>query len=118
MPASVRLSDGSTVTSGVTPDKVPQMSHSVATQQAAMNDGQMNGWDTIPGCNAAHNYACISGYQPSAIPNITGLASRFAISDDTFSQADSPSWGGHLYAVAGNPRRVRRRHPEKGEAAQ
>jgi phospholipase C len=101
MPASVRLSYGSTVTPGVTPDKVPQMSHSVATQRAAMNGRRMNGWDAIHGCNAAHNYACISGYRPSAIPNITGLASRFAISDDTFSQADSPSWGGHLYAVAG-----------------
>ena len=102
MPASVTLADGATVTPGITPGKVPSIPHSVAAQRAAMNGGQMNGWNTITACNAAHHYACISGYKPSALPNITALAGQFAISDDTFSMADSPSWGGHLYAVAGS----------------
>jgi phospholipase C len=102
MPASVSLSDGSTVTPGVTPDKIPQVDHSVASQVAAMDGGKMDGWQNIlfGQCDAATGYQCISGFQPSAIPNLTTLAGKFAISDDTFSMADSPSWGGHVYAVA------------------
>jgi phospholipase C len=105
MPASVTLSDGSVVTPSVSPDTIPTVSHSVAAQLAAMNiQGgvpQMNGWQNIPngGCDASTNYQCISGYKPSQIPNITALAQNFAISDHTFSMVDSPSWGGHLYAV-------------------
>src|SRR5262249_29003086 len=60
---------------------------------------KMDGWGQISGCGAATGYACISGYQPSGVPNLTALASRFAISDQTFSMQNSPSWGGHLYAV-------------------
>lgn len=103
MPTSVTLSDGSVVTPTVSPDKIPGVAHSVAAQQAAMNIQQgvpqMNGWQNVNGCSASSNYQCISGYEPSQIPNITTLAQTFAISDRTFSMVDSPSWGGHLYAV-------------------
>jgi phospholipase C len=103
MPTSVTLSDGSVVTPTVTPDTIPQVAHNVMGQQAALNiQGgvpQMNGWENVGGCSASTNYACISGFQPSQIPNITALAQNFAISDRTFSMADAPSWGGHLYAV-------------------
>jgi len=34
------------------------------------------------------------------VPNFATLADKFAISDMTFSMSDSPSWEGHLYAVA------------------
>lgn len=109
MPASVTLSDGTVVTPFTDPDTVPQINHAVSAQVAAMNivNGvpQMNGWQNIPppaSCAASTGYVCISGYQPSQVPNITNLASQFAISDMTFSMADSPSWGGHLYAVMGS----------------
>jgi phospholipase C len=98
MPASVTLKGGTVVKPGVTPDTVPAVDHSVKGQQAAVDGGKMDGWGQISGCKAP-GYACISGYQPSAVPNFTALASRFAISDETFSMQDSPSWGGHLYAV-------------------
>jgi len=105
MPAQVTLSNGATVTPSVDPDTVPPVDHSVTSQLAAMHivNGvpQMNGWQKIlsGGCKAPQ-YNCISGYTPSQIPNITSLAGQFAISDMTFSMADSPSWGGHVYAVA------------------
>ncbi len=116
MPASVTLSDGSVVKPSVTPDTVTDVQHDVQAQVAAMNiQGgvpQMNGWQNIPnngcsagancGCSAATNYQCISGYLASHVPNITALAKKFAISDDTFSMGDSPSFGGHLYAVMGS----------------
>jgi phospholipase C len=118
MPSSVTLSNGAVVTPSVALDRVPAIDHSVASQVAAMDGGRMDGWQNIKygGCDAATGYRCVSGYQPSQIPNLTRLSGQFAISDDTFSMADSPSWGGHLYAVAGtldgftgdNP------HPAKG----
>jgi len=99
MPASVTLKGGTVVTPGVTPDTVPPVDHSVKAQQTAIDGGKMDGWGQISGCTASTGYACISGYQPSGVPNFTALASKFAISDETFSMQDSPSWGGHLYAV-------------------
>jgi phospholipase C len=99
MPSSVTLKNGTVVTPGVTPDSVPNIAHSVRAQETAVDGGKMNGWGQISGCGAATGYACISGYQPSGEPNFTALASRFAISDQTFSMQNSPSWGGHLYAV-------------------
>jgi phospholipase C len=108
MPSSVTLSDGAVAKPSVMPDRIPQVIHSVASQVTAMNiqDGvpQMNGWQNMPygDCDAASGYRCVTGAEPAAEPNITGLASHFAISDDFFSLADSPSWGGHLYTVTGS----------------
>ena len=102
MPASVNLSNGAVVTPKVGPDVVPNVDHSVEAQELAIDHGKMDGWGKIKGCKPAQHYACISGYEPSQQPNTTALATDFAISDDTFSMKDSPSWGGHMYAVAAN----------------
>lgn len=103
----VILSDGEQVPITTSPMTVPPVSHSVGAQKAAMNGGLMNGWENIkfedstdPGCNAKTGWPCMTAYQPSQVPNITALASQFTINDRFFSMADSPSWGGHLYAVA------------------
>src|SRR5260370_33788687 len=99
MPASVTLKGGTVVIPGVAPDTVPNVDHSIKGQNTAIDGGKMDGWGQVSGCAASTGYACISGYQPSGVPNFTALASRFAISDETFSMQNSPSWGGHLYAV-------------------
>ncbi len=101
MPSSVKLSNGAVVTPRITPDFVPKVSHNVVAQRAAIDGGKMDGWQHVKGCGASTGYACISGYLPSQVPNVAALAKQFAISDRTFSMADSPSWGGHLYAVMG-----------------
>jgi len=98
MPASVALEGGTVATPGVTPDTVPYVAHSVGAQKTAIDGGRMDGWGQLASCKAPA-YKCISGYEPFVIPNFTALASRFAISDETFSMQNSPSWGGHLYAV-------------------
>jgi phospholipase C len=82
------------------PDIVPNVDHSVASQVLAINGGKMDGWDQIKGCRASDSFGCLTYYAPNQIPNLTRLATNFAVSDSTFSMADSPSWGGHLYAVA------------------
>ena len=101
MPSSVRLSDGTVVNPAVTPDFVPKIAHSVAAEQQAIDGGKMDGWQNVAGCDATTGYACVGGYIPAQVPNLAALADRFAISDRTFSMADSPSWGGHLYAAMG-----------------
>jgi phospholipase C len=100
MPGSVRLSDGTVVTPGTDPDTVPTVKHDVASQVAAIDGGNMDGWQQVSGCHATQNYACISGYQPQQVPNLSSLAEQFAISDQTFSVADSPSWAGHMAMAA------------------
>ena len=96
---AVRLKDGSKVSMTQSPDIVPEVNHSVHGQQAAIDRGRMDGWATIGGC-AAPSYGCLTYYTPSQIPNLATLADHFTVSDRTFSLADSPSWGGHLYAAA------------------
>jgi phospholipase C len=100
MPSSLALSNGTVVTPSTDPDKVPVINHNVQSQVAAIDGGRMDGWQKIPGCRATQNYACISGYQPAQIPNLAALAHDFAISDHTFTMADSPSWAGHMAIAA------------------
>jgi len=97
---AVRLKDGVVVLMKQSPDVVPEVDHSVSSQKKAIDAGRMDGWDQIEGCTLDDGYGCLTYYVPGQIPNLTHLAAHFAVSDRTFSMADSPSWGGHLYAVA------------------
>jgi len=92
MPSKVRLADGTTIVPGITRDNVPGIDHSIHAQTQALT----NRWDWIQGCRAAKNYACISGYTPSSVPNLATLASHYTILDHAFTMANAPSWGGHL----------------------
>jgi phospholipase C len=102
----VTLEGGTQQTLQQSPDIVPQVDHSVASQALAIDGGLMDGWAGIPGCGATSTivgaipYGCLSYYAPTQIPNLVSLGTSFVVSDQTFSMADSPSWGGHLYAVA------------------
>jgi phospholipase C len=117
MPSSVRLSNGAVVTPRTAPNIVPPVKHDVASQLAAIHGGRMDGWENIPGgsCSATTGYRCISGYQPAQVPNITALAQQFAISDRTFSMADSPSWGGHVDMVTASADGFLGNNPVKAE---
>jgi len=46
-----------------------------------MDGGLMDGWDGIAGCRQTDSppYQCYSQYQPDQIPNLSALASRFAV---------------------------------------
>lgn len=113
MPSTVTLSNGKVVTPHATPDIVPDVAHSVAAQTSAIDGGKMDGWQKVHGCTPSTGYRCIGGYKPAQVPNLIALAQRFAISDRTFSMANSPSWGGHLYAVMGSLDGFLGNNPEK-----
>src|SRR5262249_36029445 len=96
----VRLKDGSVVEMTNSPDVVPNVGHDVASQNTVIDGGAMDGWGEILGCRRSDGYRCLNYYTPSQIPNLAALASNFVVSDRTFSMSNSPSWGGHVYAVA------------------
>jgi phospholipase C len=117
MPHRVKLLDGAMVAPSVDPDTVPQVRHTTIDQQNAIDGGKMDGWQKIPGCSASQNYACVSGYQPGQVPNLSLLAQDFAISDRTFSMQDSPSWFSHLYAIAASTDGFTGNNPGAGTGA-
>jgi len=98
----VSLKGGQHVALTQSPDIVPGVAHDVASQATAIDGGLMDGWAQIAGCTPTGTapYGCLTYYSPSQIPNLVSLATKFVVSDHTFSMADSPSWGGHVYAVA------------------
>jgi phospholipase C len=93
-------SDGQTRTLTPEPDILPNVAHSVEAQTASIDGGKMDGFDKIQGCTAADNYACYSQVSPRQIPNLAALARSFVISDRTFEETDSPSFGGHIALAA------------------
>jgi phospholipase C len=96
----VTLKNGTVVAMTQSPDVVPPVSHDVNSQIKAVNGGAMNGWASLGGCTAASRYQCLTYYTPAQIPSLTALADKYVVSDRTFSMANSPSWGGHIYPVA------------------
>jgi phospholipase C len=91
--------DGKTIDLKPADDVVPNPSHTRQAQLKAINDGQMNGWDTIKGCSRSGGYQCYQAYTPSQIPNLASLAREFVISDRTFGDELVPSWGSHLFLL-------------------
>ncbi len=90
------LSNGSAFDLYPAEDVVSPVGHSVFAQQTAVDGGQMDGFDQIVGCRKVSDYACLSQYDPSQIPNLAALAERYVVSDRTFEMSKSPSWVGHM----------------------
>jgi phospholipase C len=111
--------DGATVGTDVSgpvplaaaPDIVSPSSHDVTTQVADIDGGKMDGFDVQGPCETAPTN-CYSQYDPlsgpctsstrSCIPNLSTLATTYAVSDRTFELYQSPSWEGHMYLVTAN----------------
>jgi chitodextrinase len=94
------ISTGQVLPLATEPDLVPIVAHGITAQRNAIDGGKMDGFDKISGCTAADNYACYAQFDPSQIPNLAALATRFVISDRTFEFSTTPSWGGHLVLAA------------------
>jgi len=97
---SGQVSDGSTVQLTREPDKVPHIDHGSKAQGWAIDGGKMDGFDKIFGCSQTGGYKCYSQYDPSQIPNLSSLATNFALSDRTFEFGLSPTWVSHLILAA------------------
>jgi phospholipase C len=92
-------------------DYVATAAHSVAGQQADIDGGKMDGFNTDPNCSSQLSN-CYNAYYPksgpcssatgSCIPNLAVLAERYTISDRTFESDQTPSWAGHLVWATAN----------------
>ena len=94
------LADGTTIPLAVAPDIVPEVGHLVSDQTLAVDEGKMDGFSLIRGCDSSTGYACYMQYEPSQIPSLAALARSFVISDRTFETGLRPSWGAHLDLAA------------------
>jgi phospholipase C len=96
------LPDGRVIPLAKAPDVVPDVYHGPNAQRNAIDGGKMDGFGTIGGCTEEVHYRCYSQYHPTQIPNMAALATGFAISDRTFENTTSSSWGSHLQLVTGD----------------
>jgi phospholipase C len=93
------LSNGTRIPLSQPPDVVPSGCYLPVHQQRGIDGGKMDGFGDVCNCKLSSR-PCYSAYRPSQIPNLSGLASTFAISDRTFELSPVPSWSGHSELVA------------------
>jgi phospholipase C len=91
--ASGKNLTGETVPLSRATDVVVGVYHSQKAQLKAMDNGRMDGWETVSGCKRDQ---CYTQYDPTQIPSLAALARAGAISDAFFSRDIVPSWGGHV----------------------
>jgi phospholipase C len=96
-----KIHTGATISLSTAPDIVPRATHTVGAQRKAIDGGKMDGFDTNSSCGATKNYKCYTQYSPSAIPNLVALANSYVVSDRTFEDNGTASFGAHVSIVAG-----------------
>jgi phospholipase C len=94
------VSNGTKIPLSSEPDLAPAVGHAIADQLAAMNGGNMNGWDRVENCSEADHYACLTQAHAGTVPTLWSLADAYAISDRTFETSAVSSWGSHVELVA------------------
>lgn len=102
-----KTQDGGTIPLASAPDFVPPSNHTVQGQQVDIDGGKMDGFSSSVTCGA-DLADCYIQFDPlsgpcalgTCIPNISALATRYAVSDRTFELRSSASWAGHLVFAA------------------
>jgi Phosphoesterase family len=84
---------GETIALSKAADIVVPVAHGQSSQLAAMDEGKMDGWERVGGCQENQ---CYTAYKPRQIPSLAKLAREGAISDHFFSRDIVPSWGAHF----------------------
>jgi phospholipase C len=88
------------------PDRQPRdFCHTWNCNVVAEDGGRMDKWDVTVGdatfaCTLNGDYACMSQYQQSDLPNYWTWASDFTIGDHMYSSIHATSFPNHMYTVA------------------
>jgi phospholipase C len=94
------ISTGETIPLGRTPDRTPHdIGHSFQNAITAINGGQMNQFDLIPGGNVNGQLLAYTQLTEDDIPNYFAYARSFVLADAMFSSLTGPSFPNHLYTV-------------------
>jgi phospholipase C len=95
------LSTGRVIPLGHTPDRTPRdICHGWSCAVQAIDDGKMDKFDLIPGCNVKGDFLCYTQFTQRDIPNYFAYAKNFVLADHMFSSLHGPSFPNHLYTVA------------------
>jgi phospholipase C len=95
-----KVSNGSTITLGHTPDRVRDMGHNWSDAVTAIDGGLMDKFDLVTLGNVDGDYMSCSQLQEADIPNYWMYAKTFVLADHMFSSLKGPSFPNHLYTVA------------------
>ncbi len=96
---SGKVSNGSTITLGHTPDRVRDMGHSWNDSITAVDGGKMDKYDLVSHGNVNGDYMSMSQLYQSDIPNYWIYAQQFTLSDATFESTKAASFPNHLYTI-------------------
>jgi phospholipase C len=97
-----KVSNGTTIDLKSAQDVVPDVGHNHSAQVLAIDGGRMDKFDKINGCSQLHSqYACYQAYTAVQIPNLAALARQYVISDRTFESELTPTFGSHVFLLAG-----------------
>ena len=96
-----KLHDGRTVALGPASNFFDQdIGHSFANALTAINGGEMDGFDLLPGAIEGGRLIGYTQFDQSQIPNYWALASRFVLADEFFTSVHGPSFPNHLFTIA------------------
>lgn len=98
--SSCKVSNGSTISLGHTPDRVRDMGHNWSDAVTAIDGGKMDKFDLVALGNVNGDYMSCSQLQQTDIPNYWTYAKNFVLADHMFSSLKGPSFPNHLYTVA------------------
>jgi phospholipase C len=96
---SGKVSNGSIITLGHTPDRVRDMGHAWNDTITAVDGGLMDKFDLVEHGNDNGDYMSMTQYYQSDIPNYWSYAQAFTLSDGTFSSTKAASFSNHLYTI-------------------
>jgi phospholipase C len=96
---SGKVSNGSTITLGHTPDRVRDMGHSWNDSITAIDGGKMDKFDLVQYGNINGDYMSMSQLYQADIPNYWAYAQSFTLSDGTFESTKAASFPNHLYTI-------------------
>jgi len=97
---SCKVSNGTTIPLGHTPDRVRDMGHGWADAHRGIDGGAMDQFDLVQWGNWNGDYMSCSQLWQADIPNYWRYAQKFSLSDNTFSSISTGSFPNHLYTVA------------------
>jgi phospholipase C len=100
---TAKLSSGSTITLGHTPDPASHdIGHVWHDAHIAVDGGQMDRFDQEFDCSVNGDNLCLTQFNQTDIPNYWSYAQTYELADEAFSNVASGSYPAHLALVAGS----------------
>jgi phospholipase C len=97
---SGKLSNGTTMALGHTPDQARDIGHDWYSAKEVIDSGKMDRFDLNYAANLGGDYLAYTQLTESDIPNYFAYAKAFVLADAMFSSEHGPSLPNHIYTIA------------------